>query len=371
VQIVLGGLWGQTGGSNVEAAHFVTGYQTPVSGMPSVGQATYSQPGSLIGMVITKATTVAVLQGDASLTASFGTGAITGTLHNITAKDVNSSASSAWNDVLVSAFIHSGSSGFDGITFTNSTPNTSFALGASASGSIVGNFYGPHAEELGAVWSATDSQATAFGALGVKQTSSSGLPGGFSAAALSPNAASVQPLTAIGLDSLSYTKFGAWTDAGAPGLPSKHYELTSTQTAGTSMPITGTATYAAAGGVVGTVAAGGSEAALSGDAALSVDFRTGAITGALTNITASSAAGTAPWNDVSVNASVASGTSSFTGATAAANAPAGTHTLNATATGTIQGGFFGPNARELGARWGLSNGDGSGSAAGVVGAHMR
>jgi hypothetical protein len=137
------------------------------------------------------------------------------------------------------------------------------------------------------------------------------------------------------------------------------------------MPTTGTANYAAAGGVVGTVAAGGSEAALSGDAAFAVDFGTGAITGALTNISASSAAGSAPWNDVSVNASIASGTSSFGGTTSAASATAGTHALKASAKGAIQGAFFGPSANELGAQWSLSNGDGSGSALGVVGAKRQ
>ena len=187
----LAGVWGQTGGSNVEAAHFVTGYQTPLSGMPSVGQATYSQSDSLLGMVITKSATVATLQGDTTLTATFGTGLITGTLHNITARDVNSSAASAWNDVLVTAFIHSGSSAFDGSTFTNSSPNTTFSLGASGRGSIAGNFYGPHVDEIGAVWTVTDSQATAFGAVGAKQSSSSGLPAGFSATAVTPNAASL------------------------------------------------------------------------------------------------------------------------------------------------------------------------------------
>src|SRR5262249_21284083 len=108
---------------------------------------------------------------------------------------------------------------------------------------------------------------TAFGALGAKESSSSGLPTGFSTTAVMPNAASVQPLDSIVLGSLNYTQFGAWTDVSAPGLPSKHYELTGMQTPGTSMPTTGTAAYAQTGGVVGTVAAGGSEASLSGDAA--------------------------------------------------------------------------------------------------------
>lgn len=73
------------------------------------------------------------------------------------------------------------------------------------------------------------------------------------------------------------------------------------------------------------------------------------------------------WNDVSLNASIAPGTSRFSGSTAATSAPGTGFSLAGSATGHIDGAFYGPAAQNLGAVWSLS--DGTGSAIGVIAAH--
>lgn len=135
------------------------------------------------------------------------------------------------------------------------------------------------------------------------------------------------------------------------------------------MPTTGTATYAQTGGVAGAAFAGSGsstvEATVSGDASLTANFGTGAVTGTFTNTSAYSQGTFTPWNNVSVDANIAVGPNTFSGSTAVTSAPGGTFTLKNGAVGHINGGFYGPGANELGAVWTLSNGDGSGAANGV------
>ena len=70
--------------------------------------------------------------------------------------------------------------------------------------------------------------------------------------------------------------------------------------------------------------------------------------------------GGSPWNDVSVSASIATGTNKFSGTTSVssqpASGPSGALLLGNSATGNINGGFYGPAAQNLGAIWSLSDG---------------
>ena len=70
------------------------------------------------------------------------------------------------------------------------------------------------------------------------------------------------------------------------------------------------------------------------------------------------------WNDVSFSASIGTGTNRFSGTTAATSAPGTGFSLAGSATGTINGAFFGPAAQNVGAVWTL--GDGSISAIGTI-----
>ena len=120
----------------------------------------------------------------------------------------------------------------------------------------------------------------------------------------------------------------------------------------------------------------GTMAVIGGDASFTANFATGHISGSFTNmISAFNDHQSLPWNDVSVSASIAMGTSTFSGSTSIASTPAipsaNAYLLKGAATGHIDGGFYGRAANEIGAVWTLSNGDGTGSAIGVVGARKQ
>jgi len=168
---------------------------------------------------------------------------------------------------------------------------------------------------------------------------------------------------------LAWTSYGMWgfhVDSGAPSTTSAAF-VTGYKTPNGSVPKTGTATFA--GSVVGQVIYpqagvenGIGSANLTGNASLQANFATGAITGDLTHM----AAGSVPWNSVSLQGSIATGENYFSGSSAATSAPSNSTSLSSSATGTFAGMFFGPSAQELGAVWTLS--DGTRSAIGSIGA---
>jgi hypothetical protein len=173
---------------------------------------------------------------------------------------------------------------------------------------------------------------------------------------------------------LSYTGLGAWSrvNSGTGVQTSAGFFSYGFETPAGAMPGTGTASYSQTGGAAATafIPSGTNvvEATVSGDASLSVNFSNGTIGGTLTNMSAYSSGASTAWNDVSVSASINAGTNRFSGSTSATSAPNGAFALKGNATGHINGNFNGPSADELGAVWTLSNGDGTGSAVGVVGA---
>jgi hypothetical protein len=150
---------------NIHLGAFATGYETPTSGMPTSGAAFYSGNKNVVGMIITDVAGKidrASVYGDATLAANFGTGAITGAFSNMVS--TNSAAVRApWNDVSLSASIIAGTSRFSGSTAASTAPGGAFAVSGSATGRIDGGFYGPTANELGAVWSLKDSGTVAIG----------------------------------------------------------------------------------------------------------------------------------------------------------------------------------------------------------------
>ena len=180
---------------------------------------------------------------------------------------------------------------------------------------------------------------------------------------------------------LNYTVFGTW-NGGVTG--SNQQDLAGFvfgyQTPANSMPTSGTASYTGKGAVNGFVLnqgqSAGNPVALNGDASFNVDFAAEQLSGTFTNMTAyahnanniNSDEFAYPWNIISVSASIASGKSTFGGSTTVTSQPASPYALQNGATGHINGGFYGPAANELGAVWTLSNGNGTGSAIGAVGA---
>jgi hypothetical protein len=166
-----------------------------------------------------------------------------------------------------------------------------------------------------------------------------------------------------GLSALSYVVLGYWLANPHPNDGANATQLVfGIDTPAASMPVSGTATFT--GGAQGFLT--NNNAIVTGPASLTVDFATGSITGALTKMTVGCLCGLAPtqWNDVSISANIATGTNRFTGNTAVTSAPGTPLSLAASATGRIDGGFFGPTAQSLGAVWSLS--DGTASAVGTI-----
>ena len=57
---------------------------------------------------------------------------------------------------------------FAGTTAATSAPGTQGSLTGSAIGTFAGLFFGPAAQELGAVWTLSDGTATVIGTIGAK-----------------------------------------------------------------------------------------------------------------------------------------------------------------------------------------------------------
>lgn len=172
---------------------------------------------------------------------------------------------------------------------------------------------------------------------------------------------------------LSYVALGAWQQSTSGALTSYTEYVFGYETPPTSMPTTGTASFT--GTAQGTVFTPGTSfvgTGVNGVAALSVNFASGNITGAFTqmqyvnpaNPGSSAAPNYLPWNDVSVNANIGAGTSQFSGSTAVTSTPQSPLSMKASATGHINGGFYGPSAQALGGIWSLS--DGTNSVLGTV-----
>lgn len=173
---------------------------------------------------------------------------------------------------------------------------------------------------------------------------------------------------------LDFTVFGYWAFHYNAATNSKTYDnylnfaVTGYQTPAAAMPTAGSAAYSGPGNVTGTLLAplqDGTVLAvdLGGDAAVNANFATGAVTGQLTNMKASSwMFSNVPMNDIALNGSISGATMS--GSTTAGNppllppnvpSPSG-YPFPAGATGTFNGAFYGPQAQEVGAVWTISGG---------------
>jgi hypothetical protein len=155
-------------GTRTEAA-FVTGYATPTGSVPTTGTATYN--GITVGRTyhpqageVNGARSYNV-NGDATLVANFGSGVITGSLTNMTS-NASWYDSVPWNSVSLLGAISGGQ--FTGTSAATSAPANPGALGGSATGTFAGMFFGPSAQELGAVWTLYDGNASATGTIGAR-----------------------------------------------------------------------------------------------------------------------------------------------------------------------------------------------------------
>lgn len=145
---------------------FVTGYETPAGAMPATGSATYtgvargsvfypSVPGS--GVTPGGSEEVALGGGTASFTANFGTRSLAGNVTGLTANGV------PWNSFSFNSTITGNA--FSGNTSVTSSPTGVASLAGNATGTLEGRFFGPSAQEAGAVWTLFDGTRAAIGTL--------------------------------------------------------------------------------------------------------------------------------------------------------------------------------------------------------------
>jgi len=161
------GIWqvDATNPNTVFLGAYVTGYQTPASSMPTSGTASYGGTHNVTAVVSGFASdgtlNRGVVLGDASYTANFVSGSLTGLLTNMKVT-INNVPTTPWNDVNVAAQISG--NGFSGsATAVAPAQANSFTVTGGATGNFDGNFYGPNANELAGVWSLKDASHTVIG----------------------------------------------------------------------------------------------------------------------------------------------------------------------------------------------------------------
>ena len=165
--------WSNLGGPSF--TEFVFGYETPAGSVPNSGQAMFS--GTAEGTIFASSKTnpstlndhifLAPVSGSASLAVDFASGKISGSLTQMQyLQNSGSGPSNApWNDISISASVLTGSNKFSGSTGVTSTPDGALTLKGSATGYIDGGFYGPSAENIGAIWSLSDGNKAAIGGI--------------------------------------------------------------------------------------------------------------------------------------------------------------------------------------------------------------
>jgi hypothetical protein len=141
---------------------FAGGQETPVSGLPKTGTATYA--GEAVGNVVGKNGGFTVI-GNSNLTANFGSGSVSGLFNGFTALPGGSVAAGApFSDIAASANLSGSNAHFTGTAQTlNSTAISQDAL----TGSIKGSFFGDAAQEVGGTMALKGSSTAAvigFGA---------------------------------------------------------------------------------------------------------------------------------------------------------------------------------------------------------------
>ena len=175
------GFWdaAQPNGARTQAA-FVTGYVTPSGSLPTTGTANYL--GAVRGEVIQpkagreNGVNYLSLSGTAYLDVDFATGILNGTLSNMWAFDFDGHGVQ-WNAVSLTGTF-AGPNMFGGTTKVQGLYPGIAGLNTNATGTFAGAFFGPHGEELGAVWSLSDGTGAAFGTIGAKVcTAPCGPPG--------------------------------------------------------------------------------------------------------------------------------------------------------------------------------------------------
>lgn len=172
------GAWTYTSpnGGPVYLGQTATGSLTPAASVPTTGSATYTGSGSNGGVVGgylvpggNNTITGGSLTGTASVNVNFSSGAVSGTLSNMTAKPI-SGGSVPWNNVTLNGSINrTNGATMNGTAAAGAAPAGAGSAGfsANATGNFAAAFYGPAYNEMGGSWtlyeSTSDGGKAAYG----------------------------------------------------------------------------------------------------------------------------------------------------------------------------------------------------------------
>ncbi len=171
--------------------------------------------------------------------------------------------------------------------------------------------------------------------------------------------------TSVQSANLDYTRFGYWLRSQVTeGLYNAGAFTTGFVTPIAQIPTGGTATYTGtATGLYNDDAACGCSSffasAYAAQVNLSVDFAALSIVGAMTNGSLTGFVGSqqrGPINDFGFSAAIDRSTNFFVGTMSVTSQPGGAWAFGPTGSGSIRGRFYGPNGREIGAVFGISEG---------------
>lgn len=150
-------------------AAFVGGLETPLGNIPATGTASYSGKvtGHYSDYYNCACASFSGVIGNVQLSANFGNKTLSGLMTQMQVIP-DTALSGFMNDVSFTASFASAENWFSGTTAVASMPNSPFALAGNAAGSIVGSFYGPRGQEVGAVWTLSDGSRRVIGSFGAK-----------------------------------------------------------------------------------------------------------------------------------------------------------------------------------------------------------
>jgi hypothetical protein len=148
---------------------FLGGLATPAGSIPTNGTAIYA--GYVTGLYdesFLPAGDTALVVGKVDLSADFGARNVSGRMTNL---GIGSDmvAHSPMNDVVFMAAFDPAQNLFSGTTSVATVPAGSSAFAADASGVVQGRFFGPSSNEVGAVWTLSDSVRRIVGSFSARR----------------------------------------------------------------------------------------------------------------------------------------------------------------------------------------------------------
>jgi hypothetical protein len=153
-------------------ASWLSGLPSPAAQLPLSGSAAYS--GTAEGWVseyhLCTCASAGVFRGDVQVSADFATRAVSGSMTKLdVGTDLFITGPIALNDIGFAATLDPAQNRFTGTTRVTSNPHGTHALSQNATGTITGQFFGPSAQEVGAVFTLSDGVGRVIGSFGASK----------------------------------------------------------------------------------------------------------------------------------------------------------------------------------------------------------